>query len=149
LEVNREAIQKQHFLEKYFIDKANISGVGPNLKKVLASYGIETANDITKNIQYKVPNFGPKRTSDLLAWRKMIELGFRFDPSKGVAPADIAALNNKYSVLKKQLEEGIANGVGELQSIRNATLKKRTELAVELEKAAQEYAQAQANAKLI
>jgi DNA-binding helix-hairpin-helix protein with protein kinase domain len=149
LEANKEAIQKQHFLEKYFIDKANIFGIGSNLKKVLASYGIETANDITKSIQYKVPNFGPKRTSDLLAWRKTIEARFRFDPGKGLDPADIAALNNKFRIKKKQLEEDFAKGVGELQAIRNSTLRRRTELAAHLERAAYDFAKAQADAKLL
>jgi DNA-binding helix-hairpin-helix protein with protein kinase domain len=149
LEANKEAIQKQHYLEKFFIDKADINGVGPNLKKVLASYGVETANDITKKIQYNVPNFGPKRTSDLLAWRKKIEARFKFDPSKGLDPSDIAALNNKLRIQKKQLEEDFARGVGELQEVRNTTLRKRSELAVFLERAAHDFAQAQADVKMI
>jgi len=149
LEANREAVQKQHFLEKYFIDKANISGIGPSLKKVLASYGIETANDITKSVQYQVPHFGPKRTGDLLAWRKAIEARFKFDPSKEVDPADIAALNSKFRIQKKQLEEEFAKGVGELQVVRNSTLRKRAELTAHLERAAHALAQAQADAIML
>lgn len=149
LEANRETIQKQHFLENFLIDRASINGIGPNLKKVLASYGIETANDITKNLQHKVPGFGPKRTGDLVAWRKSIEPKFRFDPRKGVDPADIAALRNKFEIQKRQLEESFAKGIGELQGIRDTTLKRRRELSTHLEKAARDLAQAQVDAKLL
>jgi DNA-binding helix-hairpin-helix protein with protein kinase domain len=58
------------------------------LTATLASYGIETAADVDASIAGKVLGFGPARTADLLAWRAQVESLFRFDPSKGVDPAD-------------------------------------------------------------
>lgn len=146
---SREAYQKKHFLERYFIDKADISGIGRNLKSVLASYGIETANDIRRELQYKVPNFGPKRTKELLEWRRNIEAKFKFDPSKGVDPTDIAALDNRFKLLQKQLEENLENGFKELQQIRYTILKRRNGLSSHLEKAAYDLAKTTADAKLL
>jgi len=149
LESNREAIQKKHFLEKFFIDKGDIKGIGPSLKKVLASYGIETANDLSKSTLSRVPNFGPVRIGELMGWKKKMEARFKFDPNKGVDPADIAALNNKFKILKKQIEEDLAKGVNELQAVRNNTLRQRTELTAHLENVGKNLAQAQADFSLL
>ncbi len=89
------------------------------------------------------------RQKRLQAWRKTIEAKFRFDPAKGIDPSDIAALNNKFKILKKQLEEHLAKGINELQLARNTTLRRRTELSAQLERAANEFAKAQADAKLL
>lgn len=149
LEANREAIQKKHFLEKFFIDKGDIKGIGPNLKQILASYGIETANDLSERALTKVPSFGPKRISDLMDWKKKMEARFKFDPTKGVDPADIAALNNKFKIKKKQIEEDLAKGTNELQTIRATTLRRRTELTFHLENTGKSLAQAQADVGML
>jgi len=99
--------------------------------------------------QYNVPNFGPKRTKDLLEWKKKIESKFRFDPRKGIDPSDITALNNKFSTQQKQLEDVLAKGVNELQIVRNVIFRRRTELSVQLERAAYNFSKAQADAQLL
>ena len=149
LQANREALQKKHFLERYLIDKAEISGIGRNLKSILASYGIETAYDVTIEIQYKVPSFGPKRTKELLEWCRKVETKFKFDPSKGVDPADIAALGSKFKLLQKQLEDALQNGLKELQLIQHNILKKRNNLSILMENAAYDLAKATADANLL
>ncbi len=148
LENSREEIQKKHFLEMFFIDHADISGIGPNLKAVLASYGVETAYDITQDIERKVPNFGPKRTAELMEWKKKIEARFRYDPSKSLDP-DIAALNNKYGMRKRKLEQDLETGAGELQLIRSRVLQKRNDLRKHLEVLAYNLAKASADASLL
>ena len=37
--------------------------------------------------------WAPVRKTALLEWRRNIELQFRFDPSKGVSPHDLAGLS--------------------------------------------------------
>ncbi|HUN55559.1 MAG TPA: hypothetical protein VMU29_10430 [Smithella sp.] len=149
LETNREAIQKQHFLEKFFISKASIPGIGPNLTKILASYGIETAKDIEKNTLYNVPSFGYTRVGYLLAWKKIVEARFKFDPRKAADAADIAIIKNKFTNKQKSIEEDFAKSIGELQDIRDKILRRRIELTYNLKTAAYSLAQAKADVELI
>jgi DNA-binding helix-hairpin-helix protein with protein kinase domain len=39
---------KHQYLDRYFIDRANIPGVGTNRKAALRSFGIETAADVNR-----------------------------------------------------------------------------------------------------
>ena len=104
---------------------------------------------MTIEIQYKIPSFGPKRTKELLEWRQKVETKFRFDPSRGVDPADIAALRSKFKLLQKQLEDALQNGYKELQFIQHNISKKRNDLSILMEKVAYDFAKATADASLL
>jgi len=149
LEANRHAAQLKRFLERHFIHRAQIKGVGPGLKATLASYGIETAADVTRAAVGAVPGFGPARTGEMLKWKAGIEAKFRFDPSKGVDPADIAALDHRYAKKRKDLEEALLHGPTELQQLRTQILRQREIITSELGRAATELAQAKADASLL
>jgi DNA-binding helix-hairpin-helix protein with protein kinase domain len=62
----REATQRKHYLERYFIAHADIRGIGDSLKATLASYGIETAANVSWAVQ-QVPGFDPKRATELMS----------------------------------------------------------------------------------
>ncbi|HEX8671430.1 MAG TPA: hypothetical protein VF710_06055, partial [Longimicrobium sp.] len=72
LEKNQHKIQMKHHLERHYIRNAALNGVGPQLRQTLASYGIETAADLTHSAIQRVPGFGPTRTYVLLNWRTSI-----------------------------------------------------------------------------
>ncbi len=142
----REENQRRRFLEQYLIARASIHRVGPGLKTTLTSYGIETAADVKYQAVMAVPGFGPTRTSELLAWRAKLEKGFRFDPSKGVDPADTAALDQRYAAKRQDLERFLRTGVEELRRLSVAVNQRRSALLPELRRLSEELAQARADA---
>jgi DNA-binding helix-hairpin-helix protein with protein kinase domain len=144
----REATQRKHFLERYFIAHADIRGIGEGLKATLASYGVETAADVSWAVQ-QVPGFGPKRATDLMSWRQAVEAGFRFDASRGVDPADEAATRNKYQRLKQDLERQLRAGPVELQRLRELARHEQERARAPLMQLAITVAQAKADAQAV
>jgi DNA-binding helix-hairpin-helix protein with protein kinase domain len=63
-----EWIQGQ--LDSFPIEEGVIEGIGQERRRVLASFGIETAADIGGHIAYQVPGFGGVLTSRLMTWRE-------------------------------------------------------------------------------
>lgn len=96
--------QLEHFLERFEIEDAQIEGIGPGRKRVLESYGIEAADDITEGRLRAVPGFGPKMISRLIQWRRQIEGKFRFDPSQGIDPRDLAKVEQGILAQRVQLQ---------------------------------------------
>ncbi len=117
LEQNVRQRQKQIFLDRFRIDSANIRGIGYARKIALRSYGIETADDVTRQAVLAVPGFGPVYTSYLLDWRNVIEQGFVFNPNQGVDPADRAAVEREITIAKSRLEQQLQNGPRQLLEI--------------------------------
>jgi DNA-binding helix-hairpin-helix protein with protein kinase domain len=85
LNASREQFQRERFLERYLIAKAKIPSIGPGRKAQLTSFGIVDASDISyQRIIDNVPRFGPGLTNKLVAWRRKLEAGFKFNPAEGV-----------------------------------------------------------------
>lgn len=148
LNAKREENQRRKFLEQYFVQRASVRGVGPGLKTTLASYGIETAADVTYRAVLAVPGFGPTRTKELLGWRNKLEQGFRFDPTKGVDQADIVALDQRYAARKQDLERSLRTGLEELRRLAAIATQKHSALLPALRRRADELARAKADASV-
>jgi DNA-binding helix-hairpin-helix protein with protein kinase domain len=149
LEAGRRTAQLKRFLDRYRIDKAKISGIGPGRTATLQSYGIETARDLEKQAILAVPGFGHMLTQKLLGWRQSIESKFVFDPAKGVDPADVAALDRTISARKAQIEKVLQAGGAELEKIRHQITLRRQSLLQQLEAAAKAVAQAEADLRVL
>jgi DNA-binding helix-hairpin-helix protein with protein kinase domain len=149
LKAGAEQSQRLAFLRRHFIRQATISGIGSGRKAILASYGIETAADITRSIGYQVPRFGYVLTERLMMWRASIERQFHFDPRKGVDPADIAALDRKYGVQRQGIERNLTTGLQELRQLRAAAEQKKSGRATELGPLVVRLAQARADASVL
>ena len=147
LERDKEKQQRQRFLEAFEIDKAKIAGVGPSRKVMLESYNIETAWDVDEKRVMRVPGFGPALTGEMVKWRRSVEAKFRYNPSKGVDPQDIAALDRDIANTKRTLESSLTNGPQTLSQIRNHILVQRQILKPQLDEAAKALAQARADLK--
>ncbi|MBS2004324.1 MAG: topoisomerase DNA-binding C4 zinc finger domain-containing protein [Cyanobacteria bacterium SZAS LIN-5] len=76
----RHGMQLLKYLESHEIRKAKIRHVGLARQTALASYGIETALDITEEKVLEVPGFGANNSVPLLEWRKSLENAFVYDP---------------------------------------------------------------------
>lgn len=145
LENARERDQRRRFLEGVAIERAKIAGIGPSRKAMLASFNIETAWDVTEKHVKKVPGFGPALTRELLSWRNAVEAKFRFDPTKGVDPQDVASLDREIADIKQKLERSILSGAQALTQINDHILAQRSTLRPLIEDAAKALAQAKAD----
>jgi len=149
LEADRRNIQMERFLDRHRIDKAEISGISQGRTATLQSYGIETAADIKKRDILQIPGFGPVLTDTLMRWRQSIEVKFVFDPSKGVAPAYVAAVDRVLAARKDQIETALLAGASELEKLRHQISIRRQALFQQLEAAVKAVAQAQADLKVL
>lgn len=91
LKSSREARQRDAFLDRFVIRRSSISGIGPAKSATLASYGVETAADVTAAKVRAVPGFGEALTAKLLAWRRGHEAKFRYNPAPDAS--DVQAEN--------------------------------------------------------
>ncbi len=142
---NRELAQMHEYLERFTIERATIRGFGPGRKAALASYGIETAADLNAQAIMNVPGFGPALASDLLAWRRSVEGGFRFDSSRGVDPREVATMDRELAERRRQLESELARGLMSLQQLRAQALDERAAKQREATDVLLQLAQARAN----
>lgn len=144
----RKALLLKTYLDRFFIESAGISNIGKKRALVLASYGIETAADITYDRVSSIPGFGPVLTQNLVDWRKSLES--RFQQYRPI-PNDLAVLNavdQKYARRRSELESKLNGGIAQLEHRRSALIQKREQVYKEATIAAKKLAQAQADMKV-
>lgn len=142
---DRERVQRERFLDGFEIEKARIEGIGKGRKQVLASYGIETADDVTAARVAQVPGFGPKMQARMLDWRRSLERRFVFDPARAVDPRDVAKVEADVLAERKQIEDDIISGVADLRRLAAQIEAARHHLRPQVEAARRGYLQAQAD----
>lgn len=117
LKSTREARQRDAFLDRFQIRNASIPGIGPAKTATLASYGVETAADVTVAKVQAVPGFGDALTAKLVAWRRAHEASFRYNatPNAGDAKAE-NAVRSAAASRRSDLEGKIRSGAAALQT---------------------------------
>jgi DNA-binding helix-hairpin-helix protein with protein kinase domain len=116
---NREARQRQAYLDRFPIRNAKISGIGPVKTATLISFGIETAADVSHAAVLRIPGFGGVMTGKLLAWRHGHESRFRYDQKPNAQDvADERALRGRFATEKAKLASTIRNGLGTLRNAK-------------------------------
>lgn len=117
---NRESRQRQAYLDRFSIRRANISGIGPVKTATLISFGIETAADVNQNAVLRVPGFGDVMTGKLVEWRRGHESRFKYDRTPNAQDvADERALRGRFTAEKAKLESTIRNGLGTLRNAKD------------------------------
>ncbi|GJG85952.1 hypothetical protein tb265_11330 [Gemmatimonadetes bacterium T265] len=132
LDARRREHQLQQYLDGHFIASSGVPGIGAGRAATLASYGIETAADVTYAAVVAVPGFGGKRANDLVAWRRFVERTFLFDPSKAVDPTELAALEARFARRRDEIERALAAGPGVLRQLGGAAAQLRGRLVREI-----------------
>lgn len=152
LATDQRQIQLRAFLESHFIDAAQISGIFTTDRMALASYGIETAADVTAEALKTVPGFGQRlgrqRAAALLGWRQALEQQFRYDPRQGNDPAALARLHRQYAQERTRIERELLAGPSELAKLKTELLKQRAQINIALIHQAMREAQAQADLRV-
>jgi DNA-binding helix-hairpin-helix protein with protein kinase domain len=141
--------QRQKYLDGFFIEGATIKGVGPAKKAALRSFGIETAADVEWSKVSAVRGFGPSNTSAMIAWRKKIEAGFKFDPRTAVLPSDEASVRARVYSRKRAIEAILNNGAAELiRAVRELSAREKM-LLLRIQSAETAWNQARADLSLL
>lgn len=134
----REREQRRQYLETFYVDRSTIPGIGPGRQAMLNAYNIETAWDVTEQGVMQVPGFGPSLTGNLVAWRQVIEQGFRFDSSRGVDPRELAKLERKMDEERGTILQSIRVGQAQLAQLRQQIISHRGLLQEQAEAARQQ-----------
>ena len=110
---------------------------------MLASYGIDTAADISYGAITQVPGIGPTYATKLLTWRQSIESRFRFDPQKAIARAEVDKVDREIGDIRLKCEGVLTSGVKDAARI----VAPRKLYGAQLQSAIRALAQAQVNLK--
>jgi len=100
-----DILRKQHkdsYLRSWLIADAGISGIGPGRSSTLASYGIESAADISAERLYGISGFGPVLTSSLLAWKTRLIGGYQPPPDDRLLKGEEKVLLARYMKTRRQ-----------------------------------------------
>jgi DNA-binding helix-hairpin-helix protein with protein kinase domain len=131
LEKNRSQIQLQKFLDSHYIRDATLAGIGPGRRAMLASYGIDTAADVSWQSLDKVDGIGTRNALTLVTWRDSLVSRFAFNPRLGIDRHEIAKLERQIAERRSHLEQILTSGLAELELIRQHILQVRTSLQEE------------------
>jgi DNA-binding helix-hairpin-helix protein with protein kinase domain len=96
LREQERSAQLDRFLDAHYISSADIKGITRGLKSALASFGIETAADISERAVLNVPGFGKVRTQRMVDWRHHVARRFRYQPGREVDPAERKKIEGRY-----------------------------------------------------
>jgi len=107
----RKEKQLHAYLDTFDIQDATIKGIGPAKRATLASYGIDTAADVTRAKLLAVPGFGDTTSRGLLEWRAKLEGRFAYRTDQNDADRQEFArirstIESKAIPLRQQLHAG-------------------------------------------
>lgn len=142
-------MQRDDFLDQFFLTDHDIPGFGPTRTSILVSNGIETARDIERDKIMSLPGFKDKLTGQLMQWRLTIEAKFVFNASTGVPKSELQTLGLTYFQLRQPIEVKLVDGEKKLAEIlkKFSTVYQVARNEIELHLTA--YAQAVADVKAI
>jgi DNA-binding helix-hairpin-helix protein with protein kinase domain len=138
-------IQLRRYLEQFDIASANIPHIKEGRKAMLSAYGIDDAADVTRSALGAVPGFGHILIIQLIIWRQSLTAKFKFDPSRGIDPADMQRVDRDIAKRRVEIEALLSKGPSELNDLRRRIVAARGRLQDQLEKALMDVAQAQAD----
>ena len=116
LDDQRYERQLEEYLDKFYIERADIRGIGLSRVVTLQSYGIETAFDVDGRTVMAIPGFGPTYTQKLLMWKEGIKLNFVFNPNKIINPQDRQKVEMDIAAARLQLEKSLQHKVSQLRA---------------------------------
>lgn len=150
LKNERHARQLKEYLDRFLIRRASISGIGQAKTVTLASFGVETAADITKSAITRIPGFGPATAEKLLAWRATHERRFVYNPAP--QPSDVQAqakVEADFAAKASKLAKQITGGQVELAQAVNSLRSKLAHEDAGLAELAKQKAQLEADLKFL
>jgi DNA-binding helix-hairpin-helix protein with protein kinase domain len=137
--------QLRHYLEQFDIASADIPHIKEGRKAMLSAYGIDDAADVLRSTLETVPGFGYFLIIQHITWRQSREATSKFNPGRGIDPADIQRVDHEIAKRRVEIEALLSKGPSELNNLRRRIIAARGRLQDQLEKALMDVAQAQAD----
>jgi DNA-binding helix-hairpin-helix protein with protein kinase domain len=147
LENSKYHLQLNRYLDTFSIQKARISGIGVGRKQMIASFGIDSAADVSSSNLDQVPNIGPKLAAKILGWRSSLERTFKFNTSEPVDKQAIDKIDRELRVRSRKLEESISRCAQEATASHATIVARRKAYLNQIESAARQLAQSEENYK--
>jgi len=120
-EENRRNRKLSEYLDNFLISNASISGIGYAKTATLASYGVETASDVTRSSIMRIPGFGSATTSKLLSWRSSIEKRFVYNAAPDRTDVlDRQRLDSEFHMKARAMIVRLNTGAGEIRQTLNS-----------------------------
>jgi DNA-binding helix-hairpin-helix protein with protein kinase domain len=138
--------QRDRYLDTFRIDEAKLKKLWPQELTMLASYGIETAEDALR-LQSTMESLVVKGTHDeILDWAHRCAAGFRFDPSKDADSDDLKDFDETIRIQESRLLERLKDGEADLKQLAEdiAAQKSATEAEIRTARHAVKEAESQA-----
>jgi DNA-binding helix-hairpin-helix protein with protein kinase domain len=108
-------IQLERHLDGHLIRSARLKAMTTDRILSLSSFGIETALDVEKLANQKVPGIGPVLTQRLREWRESLERSFK--PQPGLPSAERATVDQRHLPRLRQIESVLSDGPRQLREI--------------------------------
>jgi DNA-binding helix-hairpin-helix protein with protein kinase domain len=143
----REAQQLEQYLQQQFLDdpQNKVPGIGPGRLATLASYGIETAHDVTEEDLEGIRGFGPRLREALLSWKEQVQDGFVYNPEVVVTDEAPSELVLKYRQLEEAIRGQLQRKVQDLEALGGQVEEQLQTVHDRLERLAGALAQAEAD----
>jgi DNA-binding helix-hairpin-helix protein with protein kinase domain len=141
LEAEAKKNQLEEFLDQFKIDDSEIRGIVPPIKAALLSHGVETAADVSDEVEW-IPSVGSAQAERLLDWRRGLEQKFVFRPAKGVSSEARVRTERELDALRLRLESDLISGAHSLSRMKHEIEASRQRLWPALTQAHQDLAQA-------
>lgn len=144
---NRRDVHLKAYLSTFYIRHASIRGIGQSKTATLASYGIETAADVTSASRIEqVPGFGPSTALNLLAWRHVVESRFVYNPNPNRADqVELARIKAEIGKREIQLRQKLSGGPDALNRATQDALARRQAVDPALQRLHERIAQVNAD----
>jgi DNA-binding helix-hairpin-helix protein with protein kinase domain len=140
---HQEKRQRDDYLDTCRIDQAKLKKLWPQEITMLASYGIETAEDALR-MSGTMDELVIEGTRDeILAWANRCAGRFRFDPGKEVDLENMTELAATYQAQEEQLLAALKAGQDDLKQLADSIAAQRSLAETELESARRALTEAQ------
>ena len=124
--------QRDAYLSLFMIHNAKLP-LDQQDVALLASFGIDSADDVLRNIMDLPTQVPYKSRERLKSWAKACERNFQFDASRGADPADIREVDEMLWSQQEQLLAKLDEGANHLRTLSNEITRQRREVERDLE----------------
>jgi DNA-binding helix-hairpin-helix protein with protein kinase domain len=136
----REENARKQGLRNLPLSQSEIEGIGPAVKQLLRSFGIETAWDVLNSMPNEIRGLGDARRARLLSWaRAAAYRAVQSDPNAAVPRTERAALTAQFRKEQALIRARLEASAAELRRGAEATWRQMSEAQKRVE-AAQEAA---------
>lgn len=143
LHQQRQELQLRQFLANQSIQIADIANIGSTRKATLGAYGIGSALDIRPDMS--VPGFGDVLVGHLLAWRRICESQFRYNPNTQLPTAEVNAVKVKHAQTRQSALAELRGGAAKLESLESEARTAANQAKMEILNLARAHVQAVAD----